>query len=83
MQKVKLPLDVAKALRISGAISYNQIPGALQKTIAQSERVPGDRNIPLAALSDDVKTLLDIKSPISDMEITMRLWEKIKAANLR
>ena len=77
-QKVKLPSDVAKALKIKGEISYNQIPGALQKTIDQQERIQGDKNIPLKALSDDIKTLLSIDSPVSDMELTSKLWEKIK-----
>lgn len=80
MQKVKLPADVAKALKVSGEISYNQIPGALQKTIDQKERIPGDKNIPIAALSEEVKALLNITSPITDIELTTTLWEKIKSS---
>ena len=79
-QKVKLPSDVAKALKITGEISYNQIPGALQKTIDQQERIQGDKKIPVKALSDDIKTLLNIDSPVSDIDLTMKLWEKIKAS---
>ena len=77
-QKVQLPADVAKALKIKGEISYNQIPSALQKTINQQERIQGDKNIPLNAISDDVTTLLKIDLPISDIELTTKLWERIK-----
>ena len=79
-QKVQLPSDVAKALKIKGEISYNQIPSALQKTIDQRERIQGDKNIPLKAISDDVKSLLNIDTPVSDIELTTKLWEKIKAS---
>tara|TARA_B100000989_G_scaffold136668_1_gene101518 strand:+ start:119 stop:442 length:324 start_codon:yes stop_codon:yes gene_type:complete len=78
-QKIQLPPDVAKALKIKGEISYNQIPSALQKTIDQQERIQGDRNIPLKAISEDMITLLKIDSPVTDMELTTKLWEKIKA----
>ena len=77
-QKVKLPADVAKALKIKGEISYNQIPSALQKTIDQGGRIQGDKHIPLNAISEDIKTLLNIDSPVSDIELTSKLWEKIK-----
>ena len=79
-QKVQLPTDVAKALKIRGEISYNQIPSALQKTIDQQERIKGDKNIPLTAISEEIKTLLKIDSPVSDIELTTKLWDKIKAS---
>lgn len=79
-QKVQLPKDVAEALKIKGEISYNQIPSALQKTIDQRERIQGDKNIPLKAISEDIKTLLKIDAPVSDIELTTKLWEKIKAS---
>lgn len=79
-QKIKLPSDVAKALKITEEISYNQIPGALQQTIDQKERIQGDNKIPMKALSDDIKTLLNIESPVNDIELTTKLWEKIKTS---
>ncbi len=79
-QKTTLPLEVAQALKVEREISFNQIPGALQNTIDQRERVQGSQKIPVKALSDEIRSLLKVEAPVSDTELIKKLWEKIKAS---
>jgi hypothetical protein len=77
---VELPKEVRIALNLEGkTVSYTQIPAAMQQQIDPAKRDPDDKRlIPVDAVKEPLRKLIDMDGPLTDMEMTRRLWEKIR-----